>query len=371
MKSIYSIILLSLSLMANTHAMDKGKEEFKKSEHKEYDITKDGKVVLSNKYGNIDVRTNNGTKVVIDVEIVVNAKNAEVADEAFERILINFESKSDYVKAATSIESQKSSWWGWNNKSFDFKINYSISVPKTVMMNVYNKYGNVYITELENDLDLEIKYGNFTVEKAANLKLIGKYGVGEIKSCNNIDAELGYFSGSGFEVGSCGNVEIDSKYSAVRIGSAKKINADTGYDNYKIGTAESLRFDGNYNKLNIDEVSELIVDARYTNIDIDDLKISGDFDLGYGSLDIYNVAKGFKDITVEGDYTSIKMNIADGASYKVNLDAKYAGIEVPDNIEIKLRDYDGNSKHLEGTVGSNPTGNITVDSGYGGIKIRQ
>jgi len=370
MKSIFNLIILSLALSLNGYASEGPKEDFTKSEHKEFDITSSGKVVLYNKYGNIDVSTNNSDKVIVDVEIKVTARNQDGADEVFERISINFESKSDYVKAATTIESNRGNWWGGGSKSSQFQINYKVSVPRSVQMNVANKYGNVYITELDNDLDLDIKYGNFTVQKAEAFNLIGKYGVGEINSCKNITADLGYFSGSGLEVGTCEDAEIDSKYSVIRIKKANSINADAGYDNYKIGEVKKFRFDGNYNKIQIDDVDHITTDTRYTNINLENLGRYANIELGYGGLDIYNVEAGFEGITVEGDYAGIKMRIASGASYNVDLDAKYAGIEVPDDIDIRIRDYSGSSKMLKGSVGSNPSAAITVESDYGSIKIR-
>jgi len=381
MRSIFNLIVLCLALSLNITPIaaavsfskvevDRGKEDFTKSEHKEFDISKSGEVVLSNKYGNIDVRTNDGSKVIVDVEIKVTAKNQDVADEVFDRISINFESSSDYVKTYTSIESNKGSWWGGGSKSSQFQINYKVSVPRTVEMDVSNKYGNVYITELDNDLDLDIKYGNFTVQKAADFDLEGKYGVGEIGSCDNIEADLGYFSGSGLEIGSCNEAEIDSKYSAIRIKKANSIDADAGYDNYRIGEVKSFRLDGNYNKINIDDVDDIVTDTRYTSVNIENLGNSADIELGYGGLDIYNVESGFEEITVEADYAGVKMRIASGASYKVNLDASYAGIEVPENTDIRVRDKSGNSKHIEGAVGSNPKGIIRVDSDYGSIRIK-
>ena len=98
MKSIYSIIFLSLMLATAVVAVDGGKEEFTRKHNKEFDISRSGEVVLSNKYGNIDVKTNNGSKVIIEVEIIVNARNESAANEAFERINIDFSSTSDYVK---------------------------------------------------------------------------------------------------------------------------------------------------------------------------------------------------------------------------------------------------------------------------------
>ena len=269
------------------------------------------------------------------------------------------------------LDSKGGNWWGGNNKSYDFKINYDITIPRSVELDVRNKYGDVYITELENDLSLDVKYGTFTVVKAEQFDVECKYGGGEIESCKNITADLGYVKeGGGFRVGSCGDAQIDSKYSKITIKNAKTVIADAGYDDYNIGTADVFKLDGNYNKIFLEDIGEISTDTRYTNINIDQLRGSADIEMGYGGLDIYNVLAGFKRIVVDSNYGSVKIRVASGASYEVNLDADFAGIEVPENLDVRVRDNDNNSKHIEGRVGSNPTGTIKVTSDYGSIKIR-
>jgi len=370
MKSIYSVLVLSIAIVASAYGYDKGKETFTRSVKKEYDISSNGKVALSNRYGNIDVKTNDGNKVIINVEIIVNARNEEAANAAFERINIDFSASSDYVSATTTLNSDKGNWWGSNKKSYDFKINYEVTVPRSVEMDVANKYGDVYITALNNDLRLDVKYGNFNVESAEDFDVTCKYGSGEIESCKDITADLGYVSGEGFKVGTCSNVELDTKYSKIRINSAKTIIADAGYDNYGIGTADVFKLDGNYNKINITDVIDFSTDTKYTSINIEELRGSADVEMGYGGLEIYKVHKGFKEIDVDSKYASVKIGTASDASYNFNLDADYAGIEVPDNADIRIRDNESNSKHIEGKVGNNPTGTIKVNSDYGSIKIR-
>jgi len=370
MKSIYSIVVLSLAIATSVYGFDRNKETFTRSVKKEYDISRDGKVELSNKYGNIDVKTNDGDKVTIDIEITVNARNEEVANSGFERIEIDFSASSDYVKAATILNSESGNWWGGNKKSYDFKINYEVSVPRSVKMNVSNKYGDVYITELNNDLRLDIKYGNFNVVSAEEFDLDAKYSSGEIGNCTNLTADLGYIKDEGFIVGTCTNAELDTKYSKIRIKKAKTIIADAGYDNYKIGTAEVFKLDGNYNKINMDDVGDFSTDTKYTNINIEELRGSADVEMGYGGLEIYKVHNGFEHVTVDSDYASVKIGVASGVSYTFDLDADYAGIEVPDVADIRVRDNSSTSKHLEGRVGSDPKAAININSDYGSIKIR-
>lgn len=86
-------------------------QEFTKTVKKEFPINATGTVDLSNKYGKVDVHTWERDRVKIDVTIVVDARSESTAQEVFNRIQIDFSNDDSFVKAETSIETNKS-WWG-------------------------------------------------------------------------------------------------------------------------------------------------------------------------------------------------------------------------------------------------------------------
>ena len=92
------------------------KTEFKKNINEEFNISADGDVSLTNKYGKVDLKTWSQNKVKIDVTITVDARNQSDANDIFERIKIQFDNGADFVKAETSIPSlrqqlQRSESW--------------------------------------------------------------------------------------------------------------------------------------------------------------------------------------------------------------------------------------------------------------------
>ena len=134
-------LLFAVGLLA---AGSTTQQEFSKTINKQFDISPDGLVNLSNKYGKIDIKTWDQNRVRISVKIVVDAKDEETAQEVFNRISVNFSNTSSQVTASTEIASKKSSWWGWGNDSDDFAINYEVSMPTTGNLDVTAKYCDVY-----------------------------------------------------------------------------------------------------------------------------------------------------------------------------------------------------------------------------------
>ena len=100
------ILLLVISFSSNTLTA----KEFKKNIKKEYAISPNGTVALSNKYGIINVQTWSKNQVKIEVTITVNARNQGDADFVFEKININCSKSGDYIKAKTEIRKTSSSW---------------------------------------------------------------------------------------------------------------------------------------------------------------------------------------------------------------------------------------------------------------------
>lgn len=367
MKSIFNILTISGLLLGVVFSGLLKKEEFTKSINKEFTIEADGEVRLSNQYGKIDIRTTSADKVTVDVQIVVNAKSESVAQDVFETISIDFENSSSYVMAKTNINTNKS-WWGNSWKNYDMQINYSVNVPETVELDVDNKYGDVYITELENDLSLEVDYGKFIVGSAHDIDLDSKYSSGKIEICRNLTADLAYVS-EGLEIDQCDAAEMDTKYSKIKIKKAQEIVADAGYDKYDIGEVQKFEIDGNYNKVILGSVAHFTADSRYTNIDVEEVTQYLDADLAYGGLDVINVRAGFESINVDSDYGSVKIRMDANASYSVDLSADYAGITVDDNIKVEYREKDGQSNRVKGYKGSGG-GKVVIDSDYGSITVR-
>jgi len=160
----YSFTLILLGAFTLAMAGD-GKGKYERVIQDNQEINLDGKVRLSNKYGKIDIQTWDKPMVDVSVVITVVAKSQEKADATFDRIAINFSGDGNNYSAETDINSKSGAWWAWwnGNSSDEFSIDYTVRMPTGCRLSVNNKYGDVFLDELNNDLNLEIKYGNFDI----------------------------------------------------------------------------------------------------------------------------------------------------------------------------------------------------------------
>lgn len=356
--------LMVMSLPANS------KQEFSKTIKKEFEITADGTTSIHNKYGKIDIKTWDKNRVKVDVTIMVRANSEADAQEVFERIAINFENGNDYVKAQTEIEAQKkSNWWGEENKS-DYTINYEVFMPPSNSVGLTNKYGDTKVAAIRGNADLDIKYGNFEMEDVGGeTNLTFAYGNGTFNNIKDAMAEVRY---ARLMFKQADQLELISKYSKITIEQAKEVRSTSKYDTYTVGKVQDFHNTGKYDNLEIAYTENLIVNSQYTEVFTEKIGNSVDLDLEYGRANIEKIAKGFSDVRLVGRYTDYKVNVEDGANYRMEAVANYAGIKYPKKMTVTYEKEKGTFHEVSGHAGvKNARSFIKARLDYGGLKVNQ
>ncbi len=346
------------------------KKEFTRSIKKEFSISSDGNVGISNKYGKVDINTWGQNQVKIEVTITVNTSSESRAEAVFDRIGIDFSNGNDYVNAETNIESSKkgwmSSWWD-NGNNGDFKIDYEVYMPATCDLEVSNKYGHSTIAALKGDAKVTAKYGDVHMETiSGDLDLDVGYGNANIQSAGNTNIDIKYGK---VNLESAGNVNLESKYSKVYLSNAGDVETISKYDTYRLGKIGSLNNQGKYDDFEIEWAKSIAASCRYSDYDVRQLNQGGKFNMSYGGLRVETLDQGFSKLEVDASYTDIKVGVADGAAYKIDVATSYAGVNYPKGADIRY-DVQQNNKHeLRGDVGGGGNSEIRVRSSYGHVKV--
>lgn len=350
----------------------KKKKEFTKSIKKEFDISADGLVGLTNKYGKVEVKTWDQNRVKVDVLITVNAGSEDRANESFDRIKIEFSNQSDWVKAETQFESQKKSWissWWDSDDGANFTIDYEVHMPGSCDLELSNKYGHSTVAKMEgkatvvakygdvsmegvdDDLSLNIGYGNATVASARDAKVIIKYGKLRLEDVRDVN--------------------LESKYSKVYISKAGDLETISKYDTYRLGEIREIHNQGKYDDFEIERAENVDAHARYSDFNINHLLQRGHFQLEYGDLHIDALASNFSKVEVESRYTGISIDVEDGASFELDVKTDHAGIHYPSGANIQYDVDRGSSHEVRGVVGSDGSKSlIHVRAEYGNVKVK-
>lgn len=361
--SLAVLLFLALHLTAGE------KQDFTKNINKEFSINPtEGTVVLYNKYGKIDVKTTNTDKVKIDVSIIVKARNEKDANDMFEKIQIDFFNDNNLVKAQTQISSSSSWGFDWNNNN-DFTINYLVSMPKTCRLELANRYGDSYIAPLEGSAQLDVKYGNFNMEKiTGKLCITLGYGNGTVNSAGYVNAGVSY---GNLTLHSASKMEIETKYSNVNIKKINEIATGSKYSNFTLGEVYKLSNEGKYDKYDISSINELFVNTAYTDVKIDNLIQLANVEMSYGKLIIKQLTDKFKAVNFSGKYADCILHNPNNVAYIVSAKLKYGDAIAPVGFDYAKDQSDNNSKFVEGYFGSrNAISRVNVDIQYGNLKMK-
>lgn len=362
---IYSLVLLllgSTTAKATIPAIN-----IDKVIEKKFPINADGTLNLSNRYGSVDITSWDKNEVSIKVTISVNTSSQNKADEIFDRIDVIFENSSSYVSAVTEIESKESSWFSWGSwGSSDYQIDYDVKMPQSVHLKCSNKYGDTFITDLNNGSELTIAYGNIrmgsvegpsTIETAYSNVEFGD--LGDLK----LTSKYSKIKGSSTQA-----LTMDSKYSATKIGEVSTLKSESKYDSYIIDKAVKITNNGKYDSWEVNDVGTFTSSSKYTSFDIGSLGGDMEIEQKYGSIEVSKIACTKAKIKLSVEYTGIYLDTKDCPDLKVDYQGEYTDVNFSGDLDSQLR-KEGKTSWLNAEYGSGAL-DIKLTMRYGGIKMR-
>lgn len=372
MKLVYkykiSLLGLSLALFTLCSLSSQARREFSKTIKKEFEINADGTTGIYNKYGKVNIRTWDRNRVKVEVMIVVNASNEEVAQSIFDRIDIDFSNSSNYVSAKTEITSSSKSWWKDNNNKADYSINYEVWMPPRNQLELETSYCDSKVAPLESSANVKVKYGNLIMEGLKeDLNLSLAYGNGTVNRVGNAIIESAHCTLSLLEAK---DVDITSKYSTVIVERGGDIRSSTKYDTYKLGQIGEFRNAGKYDNLEVQKAESIYLDSDYTHFFARSVSKDLDIEVSYGDVTIEEISKGFSDANLLGQYSDFKIGVAGDADFELDANATYAGIGYPRDLTIVYEKEKMNAHEIKGHIG-NSGGLIKARLKYGALKVRK
>ena len=191
---------LLLAVMAtNTWASDYTFRETK-TYRKAFKVEDGVSVDVSNKYGQVIFTNWDKDSVLFEVEVSSEADKLDRVLENLDGVDVSFTGNKIYVEARTnwmddqsfirkSVNDIRRSLSG----SVKMEINYHVYLPEDADVNVENRFGDVYLTDMKGVLTADISHGNLragNLNKIRRLKL--RYGDLRLKTVNFATIDAGY-----------------------------------------------------------------------------------------------------------------------------------------------------------------------------------
>ena len=353
---IVLLVFPTVSFCVNEHN-GKGKYTKEKTIKKEFAVNANATLDVNNSYGNIDIVTWNENRINIEVIIITNGNNEEKVQQKLDEITVDFESSLSYVSAKTIFNKNKSSsWWKWaNDNHVNMKVNYVIKMPITNHVKLNNDYGNINLDKLEGRADINCDYGQITTK--------------ELMAENN-SLNFDYTNNCYFEYINGGSINAD--YSEFTVGKTKRLDINADYTKSKIEIAENITYNNDYGAIAIDKVNNVTGNGDYLSTKIGDVYKSIALNADYGSIKIANMTANAGNVTIESDYTGIKIGMSPGYNFNFEIDLEYCSLNSPDGFQFNKKRVESSDKYYQGYYGSENSGNqIKISSDYGSVTFEK
>lgn len=353
-RTVCILFLLPAIVLGNTTNPLKGKHEKEKTIKKEYTVNSNALLKIDNSYGNLDILTYNGNKIIIEVNIKVSGNDQDKVLKKLDGINVNFNSSSSLVEAKTTFNNKRS-WWDWGKNNVNMQVNYTVKLPITNSVDLSNDYGSINLDKLEGKAVISCDYGKITTK--------------ELMAENNMIA-FDYTSNCYFEFINTGKINAD--YSGFTVGKTKKIDIKADYTKSIVEIAEDVMFKCDYGSLSVNKGNNITGNGDYLTMRLGDIYKNVTIEADYGSLKIDKMMANAGNINIKSDYLGITIGYSPDYHFNFDINTEYGSIRNADDFEFTKKHEDSSEKHYAGYNGSSSASSlIKINSDYGSITFKK
>ena len=298
-----------------------------KNYSKTYSADANDVLSIENKYGNVTVNTWNRNEVKVDVQVKVSAGSDDATQKLLDNVNISDSKNGSLISFRTIIGEVKSSWYSvfQGGSSKKMEINYTVYMPAKNELVIDDRYGAIYLPDLDGKVTINSAYGSLKAKSLTNESTLRvKYGNANIDNLNNSTIQLSYGE---LTIGSVNALTADVSYSPVKIArlhTSAAINLRYG-GGLQIGdldrAVKSLEIYSSYSNVDIglsgDENADFAIVTRYGDFNYSDHVFTitaknPDDEKGFHSTKSYKGyigrANSGKSITINSSYGNVKFN---------------------------------------------------------------
>lgn len=340
MKKIIPLLLVIIfcvcQVRANVYVNNRENKTPSRIEEKKFKGVQE--IKIEHAYGNITIKESKLNEVRLEVRYFDNKNRKVSMDVSLKKNVLSLktnDSKKNYSRGA--------------------KIDYILTVPRKINLNVDLSYGNLKIDNLTGSSDLQIEYGNLNANLLGNVSIKGKYN--EIV----IDKAKG--------------ISVICDYSKVKINDAGQIDMKGKYTDYSFNKIECIN-KGSYSEngsLNINQVKIVDVDLKYSDLCIARLEERLKAVCDYSDVNIRLAYKTLKSIDIKSSLSDVKISLHNSLSAKIDLKTNHGDVNIPKQLDQTYTyiKKDSNKEVRKGALGKgHPTASIDVTTSYADILIK-
>ncbi len=317
-----------------------------RSLEKSFALTGDMRLEILNKYGTVHLAPSKDDSVHIRVDMKASAKNPSRLRRLTDGISFNLSSTNYFIIAETKFNKGPADFFEslriiTNNiisTESKIEINYYASIPGGIKVKVDNRYGDIYLENLGNDLNIYHSNGSLKSE--------------DLTGDNYFDLNF-----SDATIKSLNKARIDINYSDLRIDYAEELMITSVSTKLYAGTIVNLDTNSKRDKYTIDKISKFDAVSYFSSFSIDELYNSMQCNTRYGNMDINKMDADFSLLSLETSYTDVKIITPSEPSFTLDLKLDDCAAVIPSEwkLEETILGRDNNEYLYQGIIGDKDT----------------
>ncbi|WP_148232102.1 hypothetical protein [Maribacter sp. HTCC2170] len=327
-----------------------------------YSMTNAGELHLENKYGNINLFGWDKDEVSIVIDIVVNHKKKDNAQDLLKRMNPVIKDGDDYVSINYEIAEKSSGFFGnlfEKANPFDFdrsnvQIDYTIYLPVQAEIDVTNKFGDVLIEDWTGKLKANVTHGDIWISE----------------NLTKADIEMGYGK---LRARSIDYASIGLKNGSLDMETTKNLRLNSSGSNIYVDSVTSLEVYSNKDEIEIETIGAVYGNLKYTNMVLSRLDKDIDLTMKIADFRVSQVLNPQADIAIKQESSEIVLDVT---NFPLHFDAilEQGVVRLPksfENVDSKMLDKGKRIREISATYGKNPQGKISISGKKGVVLLKE
>ena len=320
--------------------------------NKEFKVTPETRIEISNKYGKIELNTWDKDSVVLKINIKVEEKKLSKLEKSMEEIDFDFTNSQHFLVARTTVGENRGTL---EKEILKFKesilqsdgnveINYKVWLPKKNVLRVENKFGDIFIDDYSGEVEIDLSNGNLkSHDFSGKTNIILNFADATINKIKTGRLDCNY---SDLYIRDAGSLQIQSKSSTFEILEVKDLDTDSRRDKFRIRMADMVEADGSFSNFRFNELT-------------DRLTLRAD----YGDIDIEKTAPDFSNIYIESKSTDINLYFNSDSNFGFEITHTKSEVDLCRETTVeeeKVLDEKENKVQLIGSFGKKTENNTKL-----------
>lgn len=312
-------------------------------------VTPNTSIEIINKYGDINVVTWEKDSVRFEINISADANKMSQVHTLMDMADVKFTANNNMVLAVLQ--------WGNNVNTFkkssvevtlaagssqQLHIDYTIYMPKSNVLKIENRFGNVYLPDLKGKVYASIHHGNFKADKLANAK--------------NISIRYGELT-----IHEADFAEISSSFTDVEIEKIGELQLDGSGGTVEIESVDKLELESTNQKVRIEKAKKVDAELTLSDLRIRSLSSKLNVNSKFGDVNVHQVEVGFSSIDIDANNASISIGFDGATAFGFEIDSeKPKTVQLPSEFTIDSDDKLDNYRLVKGKKGTSTDKKVDI-----------